>query len=484
MMMIKQIINWGLAAIMFCCVGVFSSCTSNDDNQTAGGVEKRDRARYTVIIYGNAGGGMDYIIEGMWDSIKPMLDDSTNVRVFVMYKYGKASEDFSGKYGKPTDLVQFELNSKTDLNKLHETSAVSVPEYQLFDSKALAAYINTVKEYAPADNYVFALWGHGGGYDVISDRPDNMVTRAMLYDETQHDQAMSMYQFADALATCGNMHFQLIMFHNCLLGNIETLTEVQQYADYFWASTHSLPSLGHPITVMIDKLKNSADDNFEDRAKEMFVDLSRIYSNREGIPEKDAKDMSKVNMDFKVIRSEDLTALNNNISFFITRLLELYPHLSPEVMQQAMTACAYSYDVTLVPYLIDLRQYIQTVAAGINDSELKAHAKNAIECMDRSVVARWDEAQDFSKLQQFYLSVVLPYHDFLHYTTQSNYTVAESYYPSAFNRRTGWARWMDTNTYFPTKWMFNTSDIPDDADLTDEFFFRIMDENNKKGQQE
>lgn len=475
---------WVLTALFLCIACVFNSCTSDNDEQTSGGGEKRNRARYTVIIYGNAGGQMDALIEGTWDNIKPMLDDSTNVRLFVMYKYGKDSDSFSGKYGKPNDLVQFELTSKTDLTKLHETAAVSVPEYQLYDPKALAAYIKTVKEYAPADNYVFALWGHGGGYDVISDRPDNMVTRAMLYDETQDGQAMSMYQFADALATCGNTHFQFIMLHNCLMGNIETLTEVQQYADYFWVSTHSLPSLGHPITVMIDKLKNSADYNFEDRAKDMFVDLRKIYSNREGFPEEAVKKMSEMNMDFKIIRSEDLTALNNNISFFITRLLELYPTLSPEVVQQAMTACAYTYDVNLAPYLIDLRQYIQTVAAGINDPELKAHAKNAIECMDRSVVDRWDEPQNFSKLQQFYLSVVLPYHDFLHYTTQSNYTVAESYYPSAFNRRTGWVLWMDTNTYFPTKWMFERSGIPDDADLTEYFFFQIMDENNKKGQQE
>ena len=275
---------WVLTALFLCIACVFNSCTSDNDEQTSGGGEKRNRARYTVIIYGNAGGQMDALIEGTWDNIKPMLDDSTNVRLFVMYKYGKDSDSFSGKYGKPNDLVQFELTSKTDLTKLHETAAVSVPEYQLYDPKALAAYIKTVKEYAPADNYVFALWGHGGGYDVISDRPDNMVSRAMLYDETQDGQAMSMYQFADALATCGNTHFQFIMFHNCLMGNIETLTEVQQYADYFWVSTHSLPSLGHPITVMIDKLKNSADYNFEDRAKDMFVDLRKIYSNREGFP--------------------------------------------------------------------------------------------------------------------------------------------------------------------------------------------------------
>lgn len=482
--MMKNIIKCMFAAIMLCSISVFTSCSSDDDEQVPGGVEKRDRARYTVIIYGNAGGHMDDLIEGTWDKLKPMLDDSTNVRVCVVYKYGMASNSFKGKYGKPNDLVMFELNSKTDLTKLHETSAVSASEFRLYDPKSLASYIKYVKEYAPADNYIFAIWGHGGGYDVTSDRPDNMVTtRAMLYDEALEGEAMSMYQLSDALATCGNTHFKLIMLHNCLMGNIETLTEIQPYADYFWASSHSLASIGDPIITMVDKLKNSTDYNFEDRAKEMFTDLRRIYTNREGIPADIAKEMSDVNMDFKIIRSDDLTILNNNLNFFITRLLELYPTLSPEVMERAMTASAYSYEV-FYPYLIDLRHYIQTVAAAINDPELSAHAKNAIDCMDKSVVDRWDEAKESSKLRKFYLSVSLPYHDFLHYTTNGNYTVAESYYPSAFNRRTGWALWMNTNTYFPTKWMFNTEKVSADADMTKDIFFKLLDQLNKNEQEE
>ena len=73
-----------------------------------------------------------------------------------------------------------------------------------------------------------------------------------------------------------------------------------------------------------------------------------------------------------------------------------------------------------------------------------------------------------SQLKEFSLSVMLPYHDFLHYETKYNYTVAESYYPSSFNRRTGWALWMDANRYFPTKWMFDTElpmGSPEDADI-------------------
>ena len=433
--MMKQLINWVLAAMMICSASVFTSCSKDDDNQeqtskeeqTSGDVAKRDGARYTVMIYGNAGGQMDSYIEGMWEKLKPMLDDTTNVRVFVMYKYGNAGDEFSGKYGQPADVMQFELTSKTDLTKLHETSAVQVPEYELYDSKALSAYIKAVREYAPADNYIFALWGHGGGYDVTNDRPDNMViTRAMLYDEALEGKALSMYQFADALATCGT-HFQYIMFHNCLMGNIETLTEVQQYADYFFASAHSLASAGQPITVMVDKLKNASDYNFEDRAKEMFVDLSRMFTAREGMPKEMADGMDHCDMDIKIIRSADLTNLNNNISFFVTRLLELYPSLSPEVMEQAMTGCAYTYEVQNATFLIDLKHYLQTVAAAINDPELSAHARNAITCLDSAIIQRWDEPKESSQLKEYSLSVMLPYHDFLHYAVRGNYTVAESY---------------------------------------------------------
>ena len=39
-------------------------------------------ARYTVFVYGNAGGTMDKIIEyGFWEKIQPLLKDHNNVRV-------------------------------------------------------------------------------------------------------------------------------------------------------------------------------------------------------------------------------------------------------------------------------------------------------------------------------------------------------------------------------------------------------------------
>ena len=492
MTMKKKMMSWLMTAmrqlvfsVVLCGVGVCTSCSSDDDDkspkeQTPGTDVKRDRARYTVLIYGNAGGRMDQVIENTWDKLKPILDDSTNVRVLVMYKYGNESEKFSGRYGKPNDLVLFELTNKTDLTQLHETSAIQAPEYPLYDSLCLSDLLRNLKNDAPADNYILVLWGHGAGYDIVNDRPDNMITRGVLYDETLEGKGMNMYQFADALATSSNLHFQCLMFHNCLMGNIETLTEVQQYADYFFVSSHVLLSFGDPVVSLVDKLKKSTSYDFEDTAEDMFVDLKRLYSERKGIPEEAWPDMDANNLDFKIIRSDDLIDVNNNITLFVDRLLEIYPKLSEQEKKLALTACAYSYNLDGYTYLIDLKQYVKTVAAAINDPELSDYANTAIKYMDESVIQRWDGARPSSKLKEFYLSVMLPYHDLLHYPTKGTFTVAESYFPSAFNRRTGWALWMDANKYFPTQWMYNQFDEMASKDLTWEMLKAIIDQRNQQ----
>ena len=82
-------------------------------------------AKHTVFVYGNAGGTMDTYIEyGFWERAKEFLTDHNNVRVICFYKYGKDQSEygkpFSGKYAEPGDIVWFELNDQTDLNKIKE----------------------------------------------------------------------------------------------------------------------------------------------------------------------------------------------------------------------------------------------------------------------------------------------------------------------------------------------------------------------------
>ena len=73
-------------------------------------IEVPQPAKYTVFVYGNAGGFMDNIIEyGFWERTKEFLKDHNNVRVVCMYKYGKDRSEidrpFKGKYAQPGDIV-------------------------------------------------------------------------------------------------------------------------------------------------------------------------------------------------------------------------------------------------------------------------------------------------------------------------------------------------------------------------------------------
>ncbi|MBP5397517.1 MAG: hypothetical protein J6Y32_02630 [Bacteroidales bacterium] len=74
-MKFHSLLKCAVAAMAACCA--ILSC-SKDNAGSADGKkdepQKRDRARYTVLIYGNAGARMDHVIEGTWEQLQPMLN--------------------------------------------------------------------------------------------------------------------------------------------------------------------------------------------------------------------------------------------------------------------------------------------------------------------------------------------------------------------------------------------------------------------------
>ena len=45
-------------------------------------------ARYSILVYGNAGGHMDHIMESLWERLKPQMK-SKQVRISFLYKDGQ-----------------------------------------------------------------------------------------------------------------------------------------------------------------------------------------------------------------------------------------------------------------------------------------------------------------------------------------------------------------------------------------------------------
>jgi hypothetical protein len=141
-----------LAAILICGVSVLATSCNNDDSPSVA-TQSIAKAKYGFIVYGNAGGNMDIIIEkGFFDKVAPLLTDSTKVR--VCYKYGKDKDyttgdytikhTFTGKYANSGQVVMFELNSKTPLSEgsLGKNYGKDWPEMRMFDEETLTEVIN------------------------------------------------------------------------------------------------------------------------------------------------------------------------------------------------------------------------------------------------------------------------------------------------------------------------------------------------------
>ena len=231
-------------------------------------------AKYTVFVYGNAGGWMDEIIEyGFWERIQQYLTDSTNVRVVCMYKYGKhlpeEGKPFSGKYAEPGDIVWFDLNDKTDLDKIKENGLQAIgmgeqaKQLKICDPNTMRMFLEFSSLQCPAKDYVLAIWGHGSGFDPMNDVPGKYevkaLTRGVMTDEWVNDEWMDMYEMYDAMKAAGIDHFNTLMFHNCFMGNIESLTQARSLADYIIASGHILNSDGLLMTEFVRGLIETGD---------------------------------------------------------------------------------------------------------------------------------------------------------------------------------------------------------------------------------
>ena len=439
-------------------------------------------ARYTVFVYGNAGGTMDKIIEyGFWEKIQPLLKDHNNVRVVCFYKYGKdlpPKMRFTGKYADPGDIVWFELNDTTDLENLR-SEGLQAQGYEkeakamkLCDPTTVNAFIQLSSLVCPAEQYVFSIWGHGSGLDPMNDVPGKYedpaaasATRGVIGDEWNEGEELDMYELSSAIRSAGLSRLNTIFFHNCLMGNMETLTELRGLSDYIVASAHLLVSEGELLTEYVRGLLEKG--NTEDAIAQMF---ERVHPKWEqsyhGFNDED--DGSKTeywfNGDYKLIRTAKLDAIISATKRLADRLLALYPtqretidKATKEVYrfntyiknkQSPDKSIGYSY---LYPFF-DLADYAHLLTKETGDAEMAAISADLDKSFREAFVHYVDVNTNEQHLDHYTLSVCLTHNDiytadFIKSSSNPPFlcNFDQGYEQTTFHKLTGWGNWLRTN---------------------------------------
>lgn len=415
-------------------------------------------SKFTVFVYGNAGGTMDIAIEeGFWEQAKAFLTDHNNVRVVCFYKYGKdlPKAPFSGKYAAPGDIVWFELNNETDLDKIKDEGFQAMGfgdqaiALKLCDPDALKMFIEFSSLVCPAEQYVFSIWGHGSGFNPMTDVPGKYAvsarqsTRGVIADEWNEHEQLNMYELRDAIHASGIDCLNTLFFHNCMMGNLETLTTVKDCADYICCSAHVLSSNGEVLTEFVRGLVNKG--NAEDAMAQMFERNTPIW--QDGYKE----DGGLANGDYKMYRTDKFDGILDAAKHLADRLVALYP-TRKEAIDRA-TSQVYRFDPIIdeltFPFF-DIADYAHLLANETGDAEMKTIVTE----MDNAFKAAFIHYRDVNwckeHLDHYTLSVCLIHQLYYNYDYKSaNPTMSnnfdEGYEQSDFHKHTGWGNWLRIN---------------------------------------
>ena len=436
-----------------------ASCSKDDSNDDAGGKGADQKAKYTIMFYGCAGGNLDYwLLEAMPEIITSLKVPHNKVRFAVMYNSSKdasmyakdANTDFISDWAT---CYRFELTPQTDLTKegfRAKYKYKNASEVPLYKTATIVEYINWVKQNVPAENYILMPMNHGGGLDLSEE-----ITRGIGYDTNHQGPNKHIYgigerAFVDALKQT-NTHLKAIYWCGCLMGQLEVLTQLAPYCDYQFCSSHvsrTIPSLFYNI---IDAI-NVEPDNFE-KAALVDYELHKKTYNKYFINVPDNDNSGKThneNCDWGCWRSDKLAGINAQVKKLATLLTDNYGDNTK--MPQIDNATAKTYVLQYDTYFADVLDYAVNLAERLDDGQ-NATANQIVTDMEKALndakVYRLDGINVVNskgekiapKKGYFSLGISI-------YSSGDEIWEAygANYKANDFDKATGWSKFLDMNT--------------------------------------
>ena len=250
----KSILSYLLAIIV--ASGMFS-CSSNNDGEFIPPFNPTPTAQvaYTIMLYCTGGENLDMGTESDFKKICLGLQKTSNVRALVQYKYStqtginKQAQDYYDRYhenyewlGEAGGLyrLEFKGNMVVENGGMYKfTEAMKWGTQQknseMYQPDSIASFIKYCQQVAPAQNYILVIGDHGSGYRV---EYDYQKTRAVCSDDfLEGSPDISCSELRQGIEKSG-VHLRLLNFDDCLMNNMEALSEFTDVTDYTMASSH------------------------------------------------------------------------------------------------------------------------------------------------------------------------------------------------------------------------------------------------------
>ena len=229
-----------------------------------------------------------------------------------------------------------------------------------------------------------------------------------------------------------------------MMGNLETVTTVNDCADYICCSSHVLRSNGEVMTEFVHGLIDKG--NAEDAVAQMFENITPGWQN--GYNE----DGDYVNGDYKMYRTDKFSGILDAVKHLADRLVALYP-TQKEAIDRA-TSKVYRFVEYQMPFLYpfyDIADYAHLLAQETGDAQMKTIADEMDKAFKEAFIHYRDVSWCKEHLDHYTLSVCLlksvvyTYDDYKSINPTYLCNFSEGYEQCGFHQYTGWGNWLRIN---------------------------------------
>lgn len=503
----KRMMQWVLVATLVCDLSVFTACSSDDNATDSIQPDKSETADYAILFYGYGGGNLDYdILENIKQFYAADPASHEKVKIAVQYKFSSREEfeqqlnydpdDFDDPQEKAEvveyleemkswitkwqNRCRFTFRFTVDPKKTVEQQMVAdnvhgVNNDHIATADSLTSFINWAAKACPAKHYVLLLSDHGAGYMPHEDLPytPQNATRSLLIDDNKSDM-LTLNSLTYAIANA-NVKPQVLYLDACLMNCFEYLFDLKEYTDYIVSSAFLVPGWGGDYTVLTNQLANCNEDT-ESALKAYNKACVERWDKNYG------DETVESFFDMTVVRTRGLDAFGQKVRAFIDKLLQAYQSSAGKRQNiDYITANALKvYKDT--PYY-DLFVYNLMLAAKV--PELETPYFEMKECYDKecvvshqtcaylsaqgilgSVLLGWEGQYEmvnwvndkgkwiFKESAVFRPDGTLWIYGEEELTDEPEKsswksTFADTYEQTAFDKATGWSRWLKANKQRP-----------------------------------
>ena len=368
---------------------------------------------------------------------------------------------------------------------------------------SLTNFINWAAKACPAKSYVLVLNDHGGGYmpydDAYNENASARATRGVIYDKGNAGHHFSAPSLAHAIKAA-DIRPNVIYFDACLMNNIEYVFELKDVTDYYVASTYT-EIAGCPYATMIECL-SGAPDNLK-YAFEKYIEY--YVKHFDPVKEEDV-----FYYDMTLTETAGLDRLGKAMREFTDRLCDTYKNGTAEQKQKIDDVTKKAVKITDDVSLYDVGRYMEGMRKALPEvfddafwTELKSAFNSCVVGqytskyllnhdyqVDYSVLLAvkgayqnlwWDKNNEtnnrvLTHIRNFnpdgsyttysvnngeFKDGVTPDYTLTYYNEgQWGHTLESVYGALAFDKATGWSRWLLLNEQQPSFWCNNEFRTP------------------------